>query len=120
MRVLISSDEAEETTDLFRWLRADPEVVRHAELTLRPSADPSAMGAWEALDVFLTHATALSGLALAVAAWRQARRAPAPVRLTRADGQTLVIGGDPRVTSDLIVRFLSAGTDADGGEQAAG
>jgi hypothetical protein len=70
------------------------------------------MGLLDVVDVVLTHVTGLSALALALTAWRRSRSRPAPITITRPDGQVLTIGGEPEITSDLIVRFLSATDDA--------
>jgi hypothetical protein len=115
VRVLIDADGGDRTVALLGWLRRDPGVTRHATVTGRASADPTAMSALDVIDVVLTHTTGLGTLALALLAWRHSRPSPGPITLTRPDGQTLTINGT--VSADLITAFLSGGSGGSGGDQ---
>jgi hypothetical protein len=107
LHVSIASQQPDEFASLYVWLRSDRDLARRARVAVEASQDPAAMGALEVMDVVLTHIAGLTTLAIAVTAWRQSRRRPGPVTITRPDGQTLTIDGPPEVTSDLIIRFLS-------------
>jgi hypothetical protein len=110
MYVSIETTGHGETAALYGWLRRDPNLTRHADVAGGRPADPTIMAALEVIDVVLTHATGIATLALSVLAWRQSRPRPAPVTITRPDGRTLTVGGDPAVTAAFIVAFL-AGSD---------
>ena len=108
MRLVFASENHEQIGALYDWLRADGGVARSAKVAVAEPSDPASMGGLEALDVILTHLTGAANLALATTAWFRSRSRPAPVTIARPDGAVLTIGGDSEVTSDLIVRFLSA------------
>jgi hypothetical protein len=74
------------------------------------------MGALEVVDIVLTHATAVSSLALAVVAWRQARGKPESITITRPDGRQLTIRGGSDLAAEVIAEFLAGDTGGPAGE----
>jgi Effector Associated Constant Component 1 len=93
-------------TSLYRWLAEDPEVTRDAAIL--PVATPPGAGemggAFEVINAVLTHAIALSGLAVSCAAWR-ASHPHAPVIRIERDGVTVTVeDGSP----DTIRRVIDA------------
>jgi hypothetical protein len=116
VRLSISA-EVSEIDSLFDWLTIDRELARSAVVSAAPPEDSSALSALEVINVVLTHVEAAVTLLLTLDAWRQTRSTPGPVTLTRADGKSLTIGGDPEVTSELIVAFLSGTPEPAGSPQ---
>lgn len=111
MRVRIGMDDATASADLFGWLRADPDLVRGAEVRPGPAA-AGTLGALEVIDVLLGQATAISSLALAVEAWRRSRSRPETITITRADGATLTLPSGDAGNAEAIRQFLA---EEDGG-----
>src|SRR5262245_53518975 len=71
---------------LARWLLNDTEVVQRAQVSARRVGNPEGMGAWvEAVNVILTHAEALSSLALSYVAWRRQNPQAASVVIMSGD-----------------------------------
>ncbi|BCL27930.1 hypothetical protein ACFFS2_27855 [Streptomyces aurantiacus] len=94
------------TLDLYRWLRQNPDVQRHAEVTLGP-AHPGGetMGAVEVVNLVLGQAFTALNLALAYATWRAARPTAAPVTIT-VEGRSVTVTGADEDTMALIVALL--------------
>ncbi|GAA4811605.1 effector-associated constant component EACC1 [Streptomyces ziwulingensis] len=98
--------------DLHRWLRQDPRMRQHAEVSLRSSRpDLPTMGSWDVVDVVLGQGIAALNLALSYAAWRATRPAAPAVTLT-VDGRSVTVSGrcdDAAVRR--IVELLGTGPD---------
>ncbi|ARF53871.1 effector-associated constant component EACC1 [Streptomyces gilvosporeus] len=103
-------------TSLYRWLGRDPEVVRHAQVSLVPrQAQPGDMGdAFEVINAVVANAIALGGLVVACATWRGSRSAAPPVRIER-DGVTITVEDGSPESVHRIVAALARG-DQDGDE----
>ncbi|WP_173869343.1 hypothetical protein SALCHL_001756 [Streptomyces albus subsp. chlorinus] len=130
VEISVAGGDAAATADLYRWLRDDPQLRRHAVVGLgtRQEADApgsggtggTAMGAFEVVELVLTQGFSAANLALAYAAWRSARPAAPPLTVV-VDGTSLRIeGGSPEELARLV-RALSpvgpgGGGDADTGE----
>jgi hypothetical protein len=112
MHVSIETAGDGEAAALYGWLRRDRDLARCADVVGGGRADPTSMSALEVIDVVLTHVTGIATLALSVFAWWQSRPRSAPVTIIRPDGRRLTVGGDPAVTAEVIVAFL---TDSDSG-----
>jgi hypothetical protein len=122
VQVQIRVEDGGEGGDLLRWLRSDP-VAAHAELSMLP-AEPgqSEMGVADVVQAVLDDVSGLGSLAVAVAAWRDARRqgrdrATAPVvRIQYRDATVEITHDDPaevrRVVDALTV---SGGSTVDEG-----
>lgn len=102
--VRLSVPDAAEGNSLYAWL-SEAEV---GEVTA-PPPPPGQMGAFDVVDVLLTHATGLSGLAVAVATWIGTRRTPPAVTFTRPDGAKLTIAAGAEPDPELIEKFLRGG-----------
>jgi hypothetical protein len=115
LRVQILTDGPGELNALYGWLRADAALAREAEV--RPAPPPvGSMGALDVVDVVLTHATAMSSLAVAVLAWRQSRPRCPSITIVRADGHRLTVDHTSQLTAEMISEFLAAsGTVRDDG-----
>ncbi|MEV4624816.1 hypothetical protein AB0J90_00800 [Micromonospora sp. NPDC049523] len=111
VQVRIVMDDPAASAELFDWLRADAGLVRSAEVRPGP-ADPGKLGALEIIDVLLGQATAISGLALAVDAWRRSRSRPETITISREDGATLTLPSGDAGNVDVIRQFLA---EEDGG-----
>lgn len=107
MQITIESADPLDAASLRHWLGSDRDVAGSTMIHVR-AGGAETMGALEVMDVVLSNATAVSGLALAFAAWRQSRRPGGHTTIIRPDGQRLMIDGSPDVNADLIIRFLSA------------
>jgi hypothetical protein len=105
VQVRIGTDEPAATADLFTWLRNDAGLIRAAEVRPGP-AERGTQGALEIIDVVLGQATAISGLALAVEAWRRSRARPETITITRADGATITLPADADGNAEVIRQFL--------------
>ena len=100
--------EADQLVSLHQWLQDDYGLPRDTAVALRTAPGPEAMGgAWEAIDVVLTHATALAGLALAVATWRRTRAEPPTVRI-EANGVTVTLTAGQDHDAESVRRLLGA------------
>ena len=106
--VRVAAEGGGEADALFHWLRADAELARCAVIESGP-AHPGQMGALEIINVVLSQATALSGLAVAVSTWRRTRPTSPAVTITRTDGQTLTIPAGGHVDAEVIDAFLTVG-----------
>jgi hypothetical protein len=106
MRLRVSA-QPDEISDLYDWLRADRNSVRHADITAVPSTDPATMSAIDVIDVLIKHAEAAAGLTFAFLAWRRSRPKPGPIEIVRADGKKLTIDGKRELTAEQIERFLA-------------
>ncbi|MFF5082089.1 hypothetical protein ACFY36_34000 [Actinoplanes sp. NPDC000266] len=103
----ISSTDVAEIDDLYAWLTADRELA--AEVVGRGS--PKYMGGLEVLDLVLTHAVAISSLAMSVVGFVNNRRKPERLTITRPDGAKLEIEGATESTAAEIEEFLRARQD---------
>ncbi|WP_436760271.1 effector-associated constant component EACC1 [Streptosporangium sp. V21-05] len=92
---------------LARWLANDP-VAKSAEFS--PVGDPEEMGAGEVIQATVESATALGGLVVAIAAWRDSRRNSAFSRQPRVriekNGVSVTVDGDPEEI-ERIIRALT-------------
>jgi len=79
----IGDDEAstKALTSLYRWFREDLAAADGAKVELAANAEPDGMGAADVLCMALTQLTAIGGLAVAFASWRDARSSAPPVRI---------------------------------------
>jgi hypothetical protein len=114
MRIEIRVGEGDESAalDLYRWLRRDRDIRRHADLSLG-SARPGdgAMGAADLIDLVLGHGIAALNLALSYAAWRATRSAAPSVTFT-VDGRSVTVQGRcDEETVRMIADVLDGRTD---------
>ncbi|MFG3322541.1 hypothetical protein ACGF3J_31240 [Streptomyces sp. NPDC048171] len=107
-------DDVQTALDLYAWLRKDPDIRRHAELTLG-SSDPTgeAMGATEIVGLVLGQTFAALNLALAYASWRAARRTAPPITIT-VGSRSLTVAGASEETLLRIVELLGQPGAEDG------
>ncbi|WP_326688251.1 MULTISPECIES: effector-associated constant component EACC1 [unclassified Streptomyces] len=102
------ADDADRLASLHRWLLEDDGLPRGTSVTLRPAHSPGAMGgAWEAVNIVLTHATALANLALAVATWRRTHAEPPAVRI-ESRGVTVSLDAGQDHDAETVRRLLGA------------
>jgi hypothetical protein len=116
------SDEASARalTSLYRRLREDESVSGDTKAELVPEARPDGMGAADVLCAALTQLTAIGGLAVAVATWRDARAKIPPLRI-RLGKATVEIPGSA-VTAEGLAEALHtlAATSEESGPTANG
>ncbi|MGW2960784.1 effector-associated constant component EACC1 [Streptomyces sp. NPDC001220] len=118
IRVATTAEDGHDTvSDLYRWLREDPDVRRHATVELMPSGRPGgAMGAVEIIDLVLSQGFSALNLAMSYAAWRTARPAAPPITITvTATDRPLTVDDASEETIRRIVQALqsTAGSDRD-------
>ncbi|MFS7872988.1 hypothetical protein ACEYXF_06570 [Streptomyces asiaticus] len=108
-------DGGEALPSLYRWLYGDEALERTTEVELREAApEEGAMGgAWDVVNVVLTHATALANLALALAAWRQNHPSAPPLN-AHANGTTVTVHTDD---PEAVRRLLEALHSPDSGAE---
>ena len=117
MRVRIETPDAAEGTSLHGWLRADPDLTHTADVSVPPTA-PGSMGAFDVVELVLTQATAMGGLAVSIATWLGTRRRRPDLTITRADGATLTVAAGSAPDPELIATFLSGGSLSAGHDRA--
>ncbi|GAA2628070.1 effector-associated constant component EACC1 [Streptomyces axinellae] len=112
--------DADQLLSLHQRLLDDDGLPRDAALTLCAAPGPESMGgAWEAVGVVLTHATALANLALAVATWRRTHAEPPGVRI-EANGVTVTLPAGQDHDAESVRRLLGALTPPPGDGHASG
>ncbi|MDR7276370.1 effector-associated constant component EACC1 [Catenuloplanes atrovinosus] len=98
------SIRVDDQPSLYRWLTLDPDVRRHATVTL-PSAPPRPGGMGGALDVInvvLGNGIALSSLLVAVSAWRESRPRPPVTRIERGDVSITIEDASPETVRRIV------------------
>ncbi|OKJ90725.1 hypothetical protein AMK31_03140 [Streptomyces sp. TSRI0107] len=94
--------------DLYRWLRRDPDVHRHAAVGLAPSAPGSGtMGAVDVIELVVGQGLTALNLALAYAAWRRTRHSAPPLTI-HVNGGSLTVHDASEETVRRIVAELSS------------
>ncbi|MFE4369113.1 hypothetical protein ACFRMN_12870 [Streptomyces sp. NPDC056835] len=91
-------------TSLYRWLTQDPDVSRHAVISLVPEESRAGDmgGAFEVINAVVAQGIALGSLAVACATWRASRSAAPVVRLER-DGVTVTVeDGSPETVTRIV------------------
>ncbi|MEU5024366.1 effector-associated constant component EACC1 [Streptomyces milbemycinicus] len=103
--------EGEALRSLYRRLYRDPSLERTTKVELQeaPQEEGAMGGAWETVNILLTHATALSSLAVSVAAWRQSRPSSPPLN-AQSNGTTVTVRTDD---PEAVRRLLEALSSAD-------
>ncbi|MFE0513141.1 hypothetical protein [Streptomyces sp. NPDC058964] len=120
IRVATTADDGHETvSDLYRWLRLDADVRRHATVELVPCGKPGGtMGTVEIIDMVLSQGFSALNLAMAYAAWRAARPAAPPITITvTATGRPLTVDDASEETIRRIVEALRAASESDRTEE---
>jgi predicted dehydrogenase len=116
LRVQVTADETSPGTfDLYQWLTDDPDVARTAELALAHDDQPDTLGSLEEINVVVSNLTALAGLLVTVATWREARARGAETRVERPGVSLRIESTDP----EAIRRLLQQLADADGPAESA-
>lgn len=106
MRVQISvanADHQAELASLYRWFNLDDTLRRQARVDLAEAeAVPGTMGAYEIVDVALTHGAALGSLLVSFLTWRGTRNTQPPITINvEARSVTLPEGTPPEVQALL-------------------
>lgn len=97
--------------DLYRWLRQDDDLRRHAGVRLRPPRQTGGfMGTLEVIDLVLNQGIAAANLALAYATWRAGRPASPPVTIT-VDGMSVTVTDGSEESVRRIVELLRSEND---------
>ncbi|MFD8110106.1 MULTISPECIES: effector-associated constant component EACC1 [Streptomyces griseus group] len=98
MEIVIRLDEPkqaeEELRSLYTWLLSEPELRRHARLSLASSRAPEPGAQGDMIDVLsLVLGTSLNtgALALSIATWRSTRPRQITVTLERSDGRSVTV-----------------------------
>ncbi|MDT0547439.1 MULTISPECIES: hypothetical protein [Streptomyces] len=104
-------DEGEALRSLYRHLYRDDSLERTSTVELReaPPLEGAMGGVWDTVNIVLTHATALSGLAVSVAAWRQSRPSAPPLNAQSNRTTVTVQTDDPEAVRRLLEALNSAG-----------
>ncbi|WP_438483864.1 effector-associated constant component EACC1 [Streptomyces sp. S186] len=93
--------------DLYGWLRQDPDVRNHADLSLEAAQQsPGTMGALDVVNMVLGQGFSALNLALSYAAWRAARPTAPAITLT-VNGVSITVRDGSEETVRRIVRELS-------------
>ncbi|WP_223146402.1 effector-associated constant component EACC1 [Streptomyces apricus] len=119
MRILlnIKSQDANDSTSLFRWLNNDPDVYPHCDLRPIPKdSDPGTMGIdAQAVEAIFSGVLNLASLIVAIASWKSSRPANPDVIINVGDRSITLTGSSheeiARVTSLLA---LEGNTDSSG------
>ncbi|MEO3973187.1 hypothetical protein [Streptomyces sp. CAU 1734] len=93
IEVRLGGDDAEDDLRSFcAWLRDEPDIRRHASVTLETGAPvPGGLGApLEVIQLVIDSSFQLASLALAYAAWRATRRNPGDISVRR-DGDSIAL-----------------------------
>ena len=110
-RIDQGDDEGEALQSLYRHLHRDESLERTSTVELReaPALEGAMGGIWDTVNIVLTHATALSSLAVAVAAWRQSRPSSPPLN-AQSNGTTVTVQtDDPEAVRRLLEALNGAG-----------
>ncbi|WP_327419623.1 effector-associated constant component EACC1 [Streptomyces sp. NBC_01233] len=106
MRVQVSIESGDSgiaVTDLYRWLRQDDQLRRDAEVRLLPPSQTNgSMNAVEIIELVIGQAVAMANFAVAYAAWRQGRRATAPVTITVGELSVTVTDGSEEAIRRIV------------------
>ncbi|MER6143004.1 hypothetical protein ABT174_23690 [Streptomyces sparsogenes] len=112
-RIDEGDDEGEALRSLYRWLHRDSSLERTTKVELQeaPQEEGAMGGAWETVNILLTHATALSSLAVSVAAWRQNRPSSPPLN-AQSNGTTVTVRTDDPEAVRRLLEALSSANDS--------
>ena len=109
LRIGVDGDDTA-LSDLYRWLVRDSDLVSQNRITMArtPPAPGEQGGVFEAINVLIANATALSGLVVTVMSYRHARGKAlrGSVRLER-DGVVVTIEPGSQVSAEEIVERLT-------------
>jgi hypothetical protein len=96
-----------ELASLYAWLRDEPDIRRHAQVSLLSAeTGPADMGtAFDVLQLIVDSGFQAASLALAYAAWRATRPRPPHVTIDH-DGVTVTLDGSESDTAEVIVQVL--------------
>ncbi|MFI1334656.1 hypothetical protein ACH4U7_32030 [Streptomyces sp. NPDC020845] len=103
--------EGEALRSLYRHLFRDESLEQTSTVELReaPPLEGAMGGVWDTVNIVLTHATALSSLAVSVAAWLQNRPSTPPLN-AQSNGTTVTVQtDDPEAVRRLLEALISAG-----------
>ena len=116
-RIDEGDDEGEALRSLYRRLYRDESLERttKVELLEAPQEEGAMGGAWETVNIVLTHATALSSLAVSVAAWRQSRRSSPPLS-AESNGTTVTVRTDDPEAVRRLLEALSSANSSNSGD----
>lgn len=118
-RVQVTADEMNPgTLDLYQWLTDDPDVARTAELALAHDEQPDTLGTLEAIDIVVSNLTALAGLLVTVATWREARARGAETRVERRGVSLRIESTDPEEMRRLLQQLAGSDGPAESAESA--
>ncbi|WP_162906993.1 effector-associated constant component EACC1 [Allorhizocola rhizosphaerae] len=106
MRIAVSCPDELALQDLYRWLRADADVMRAGDVTARARHTGGTMGALEVVDIVLTHAIALSSVLVAYASWRTARPKAPTITFKNDKGITVTATDASPETIETIIEAL--------------
>ncbi|WP_326950675.1 hypothetical protein OG439_18940 [Amycolatopsis sp. NBC_01307] len=99
-----------EPGSLWRWLGDDPDA--HALLTgFGGPADDEQQGTFEVINTVVANGLALSSLVVAVAGWRDRRRAVPPTVTLERDGVVIDVTGASAAEIAAIARALGIPED---------
>lgn len=101
--------EGEALRSLYRHLYRDESLERTTKVELMdaPHEEGAMGGVWDTVNIVLTHATALSSLAVSVAAWRQSRPATPPLNAQSSGTTVTVQTDDPEAVRRLLEALSS-------------
>lgn len=101
-------DADRELSSLYAWLREEPNIRRHARMSLMgPEPGPSEMGAaFDVIQLVVDSGFQTLNLALAYAAWRATRPGHPQVTIERDDIKITLDDAGPD-TVDAIVQALT-------------
>ncbi|MFI8242638.1 hypothetical protein ACIF83_36250 [Streptomyces sp. NPDC085866] len=105
--IWISADDAEEDLlSFYQWLQDEPDIRRHAVISMEASAagEGEMGGALDVVKLVIDTNFQILNFGLAYAAWRGTRRQPCSLSVERDGVRITLDGGDP----DAVARVLRA------------
>jgi hypothetical protein len=91
----------------YQWLAEDDDVARTADVTMRSTPGTGQMGAFDIVNVTLTHVAGFASLLMAYANWRRARAETAEVNVT-VNGVSITVKDASPETVERILAFAES------------
>ncbi|MFF9624871.1 hypothetical protein [Streptomyces griseosporeus] len=104
--IRVSADHAEdELVSFCQWLQDEPDIRRHAVISLESSAvgeGDMGGGALDVVKLVIDTSFQILNFGLAYAAWRATRSQPAPLTVERGGVRITLDSGDPEAVARVV------------------